>query len=208
MLKNIFSKSFFGIDDSGELVKFVEVLKNGKSIKIGRFGCGVLPENIKKKGNYPVSINQEGQVLANVLINKVDDENYLIIEINKVRTYMHFVVNGKSVSSITLDIGESEIVQGIEWLSKFRDEVQRQFIYWHTNKYADNTERPKIKKIILCGDGAKVPNIAEYLSVGIRQKVELANIWTNFNLPHGHIPEMSFIDSLGYAKAVGLALSK
>ncbi len=97
----------------------------------------------------------------------------------------------------------STLLNGVSIL---KDEISKHFIYWHTHKDEDGKDRPQIKKIILCGRGANLAGFADYVSVSMRQKVELADVWTNVVFPKKYVPDMPFNESLGYATAVGLAL--
>ena len=91
-------------------------------------------------------------------------------------------------------------------VSILRDEIEKHFLYWHTHLDEDEKERPSIKKIILCGGDSNLIGIAEYFSVSIKCKVDIANVWVNvFNLEN-EIPDINFDKSLTYATALGLAL--
>jgi Tfp pilus assembly PilM family ATPase len=64
-----------------------------------------------------------------------------------------------------------------------------------------------IKKILLCGGGANLKGITEFLSIQLRTPVELANPWTNIlEIPFKELPELSYEKSLEYTTALGLAL--
>ena len=68
--------------------------------------------------------------------------------------------------------------------------------------------RISIKKIIISGKDAATPGLKEYLADAVGCRVDLANVWTNvFDFEH-QIPKMSFEESLDYAPAIGLALSR
>ena len=66
----------------------------------------------------------------------------------------------------------------------------------------------KIDKIILCGGGANLAGLPEYLSFGVKIPAELANVWGNTISFEKTIPEIPFRKSLSYATAVGLAMEK
>ena len=94
----------------------------------------------------------------------------------------------------------------LDGVSILRDEIEKHFLYWHIYKNKENKKNPGIKKIILCGSEAGLPGLSEYLSVGLRNRVELANVWVNVLNIEKHIPEISFGQSLGFAAAIGVAL--
>lgn len=91
-------------------------------------------------------------------------------------------------------------------VSILRDEIAKNFLYWHTHLDENEKQRPTIKKIILCGGDSNLIGIAEYFSVSIKCKAELANTWINVVNTEKNIPEIGFDDSLSYSTAVGLAL--
>jgi type IV pilus assembly protein PilM len=97
----------------------------------------------------------------------------------------------------------STILNGVSIL---RDEISKHFVYWHTTKDEDGKEREKIRKIILCGRGSNLKGLKDYIAIGMRHPVELAEVWANVQLAENYVPEMSFRDSLSYATALGLAL--
>jgi len=65
----------------------------------------------------------------------------------------------------------------------------------------------KIDKVLLCGRGANLKGLPDFLSSNLKIPVELGNPWINI-LPASFkkIPQLSFKDSLGYTSALGLAL--
>ena len=97
----------------------------------------------------------------------------------------------------------STLLNGVSIL---RDEISKNFIYWHTHKDEEGKERPEIQKIILCGGDSNLIGFAEYLAITMKQVVEIADVWTNVVSREKYIPVMPFEDSLSYATAIGLAL--
>ncbi|MEI7810039.1 MAG: pilus assembly protein PilM [bacterium] len=91
-------------------------------------------------------------------------------------------------------------------VSVLRDEILKHFLFWHTNKEEGGKEHPPIKKIILCGGDSNLIGLTEYLSVSMKTKVEVANVWVNISDVEKEIPQMSKEQSLSYATAIGLAL--
>jgi len=91
-------------------------------------------------------------------------------------------------------------------VSVLRDEVNKHFLYWHTHKDEDGRDRPAIKKVILCGGDSNLIGLSEYLSVSLKNKVDMADVWTNIVVDEKEIPEITFNRSLTYAAALGLAL--
>lgn len=92
-------------------------------------------------------------------------------------------------------------------VTPLRDDIAKFFLYWHTKK-GEKQHRPLIKKIILCGSESNLAGFSEYLTVSLRTKVEMADVWVNFKERKGDIPELSLKQSFGFAPAIGAALSK
>jgi len=90
-------------------------------------------------------------------------------------------------------------------VSFLRDQVAKHFLYWHTRKNEEEN-RPSIKKIILCGTESSLIGFSEYLSVSLRNEVEMAKLWVNTLDTEKYIPEISLEQSLAFAAAFGVAL--
>lgn len=91
-------------------------------------------------------------------------------------------------------------------VSILRDELVKHFTYWNTHKDEDGKGNPQIKKIILCGGDSNLIGLVDYLSISIKIKAEMANVWVNIVDVEKHIPDMNFKDSLSFGTAIGLAL--
>jgi type IV pilus assembly protein PilM len=65
----------------------------------------------------------------------------------------------------------------------------------------------EMSKILLCGGGANLKGLVEFLSQELKVEVELGNPWVNIlKEPIKEIPELPFEKSLAYTTALGLAL--
>ena len=87
-----------------------------------------------------------------------------------------------------------------------RDEINKNFTYWHTHPDEHGKTRPIIESIFLVGGDANLAGLSDYLTSSLRVKTTVADVWVNAGLPEGEIPEISRTASLGYATAIGLAL--
>ena len=68
-------------------------------------------------------------------------------------------------------------------------------------------EHADISKIILCGGGANLRGLPQFLSTRLKIPVVCGNPWVNIlKPPVKEIPELSYKESLSYATALGLAL--
>lgn len=72
-------------------------------------------------------------------------------------------------------------------------------------RYAHAGSAPE--SIMLVGEGASRPGLAERLSAMLRIKVAPGDIWTNLHLPSGSVPKLSRAESCAYAAAIGAALA-
>ena len=91
-------------------------------------------------------------------------------------------------------------------VSILRDEIVKHFFYWQTHKDEEGKNNPPIKKIILCGGDSNLIGLSDYISVSMKNPVEMANVWTNITNTNNNIPEMSFRQALAFATTIGLAL--
>ena len=90
--------------------------------------------------------------------------------------------------------------------SVLRDEIVKHFLYWNTHKDEEGAGRSPIQKIILCGGDSNLIGLADYISISMKMKVEMANVWVNITDTGRYVPKISFRESLSYASALGLAL--
>jgi len=91
----------------------------------------------------------------------------------------------------------------VEQVEKFVDYYQAHTSHEHTL----SSKNGKIKKIIICGRGANLKGLPEFISMKLKIPVELGNPWVNI-LPKSlkEVPHLPFAQSLGYTTALGLAL--
>lgn len=225
MFKNIFKSRSLGLDIGDESIKFIELYKTKKGIKIGRFGEREIPTGVVESGEvrdtekmkeilkllkkehkikfvYPIlSPELRAQAIVAAVVKKDDPGAYMIVDLNKKHASV-FVVSGGAIRYFSvLDIDGVASVD-------LRDEIMRHFIYWHTHKNEDFGNKIIIEKIILCGGGFDLIKLSEYFSTGLKTNVEVANVWTNILDTEKDIPEMSFEESFKFASALGFALKK
>jgi len=88
-------------------------------------------------------------------------------------------------------------------------EIKICLFYYHTHIHHEHLplDSKEVEKIFLCGGGANLKNLANFLSFELRTPVELSNPWSNIlPEPLKEVPELSYEKSLSYATALGLAL--
>jgi type IV pilus assembly protein PilM len=123
---------------------------------------------------------------------------------------------GVSTEEVQKLKNEKGLVQDVEYpelymslaniVSVLKDEINKRYIFWHTHKEDDGEMKEKIQKIILVGGNSNLFGLDDYLSSGLKVKVERANVWSNISFDDDVIPPISFGDSLSYASAIGLSL--
>jgi type IV pilus assembly protein PilM len=127
----------------------------------------------------------------------------------------NFKIGYEEAERIKIDYGLQRNIENKEIfsvllnsVSVLRDELVKHFLYWQTRKDENGKTNPPIKKIILCGGDSNLIGLADYLSVSVKTKVEMADVWGNIvNIEH-HIPEINFKKALSYSAAIGLALGE
>ena len=110
---------------------------------------------------------------------------------------------------------EKEMREGIIFqiltpaLTDLVEQIKKYLDYYHT--HASHEHLPPdgkgVEKIFLCGGGASMKGICQFLSREFKLPVELGNPWINIlPEPKREIPEIPFEESLRYTTALGLAL--
>ena len=89
------------------------------------------------------------------------------------------------------------------------EQIKRYIDYYQSHTKENNLRRDKkeVSKIFLCGGGARLLGLPEFLSSQLKIPVELGNPWVNIlPAPLKEIPSLSLKESLAYTTALGLAL--
>ncbi|MGI9118192.1 MAG: type II secretion system protein GspL [Minisyncoccia bacterium] len=92
-------------------------------------------------------------------------------------------------------------------LSILRDEINKHYIFWHTHPNEYGQSKPRVEKILLCGQSSNLAGFAEYLSASLKTQVVQTDAWVNIRTDNDYIPQIPKDQSLGYVTAIGLALS-
>lgn len=94
-------------------------------------------------------------------------------------------------------------------LTDLTEQIKKHINYYESHAGHEHLEHPvsTIQKIILCGGGANLKGIAQFLVGELRKEVSIGNPWVNI-LPTSlqELPPLSFAESLRYTTAFGLAL--
>ncbi len=89
------------------------------------------------------------------------------------------------------------------------EQIKKYLTYYQTHASHEHLgpNHKGVRKIFLCGGGANMKGICEFLSRELKIPVELGNPWINIlPEPKKEIPEIPFEESLRYATVLGLAL--
>lgn len=94
-------------------------------------------------------------------------------------------------------------------LTNLIEQIKKYINYYQT--HASHEHLPSngkgIEKVLLCGRGANLLGLTDFLSAELKIPVELGNPWVNIlPQPLKEVPELPFEESLGYTTALGLAL--
>lgn len=107
----------------------------------------------------------------------------------------------------------NEIFQAlIPSLSDLTEQIKKYLDYYQAHDFHDHLplKNKKIEKILICGSGAKLKGLIDFLSSQLKVPVQIGNPWTNILSSSFQPKEQSLIyekeQSLGYATALGLAL--
>jgi len=94
-------------------------------------------------------------------------------------------------------------------LTDLIQQIKKYLNYYRTHTSHEHlpTNGKEVEKILLCGGGANLKGLPEFLSLRLKLPVELGNPWINI-LPESQkeVPTLPFKKSLSYTTALGLAL--
>jgi len=103
-----------------------------------------------------------------------------------------------------------EVFKAIEpILITLAEQIQKYINYYHVHRAHEHLlpNGREINKVLLCGRGANLKGLPDFLSRELKIAVEVANPWVNIlPEPLKEVPGLPFKESLGYTTALGLAL--
>lgn len=94
-------------------------------------------------------------------------------------------------------------------LTDLVEQIKKYLSYYHTHAAHEHLppDGKVVKKVFLCGGGANLKGLADFLSLEFKLEVELGNPWVNIlPKPLKEVPELPYPESLRYTTALGLAL--
>ncbi|HET8575365.1 MAG TPA: pilus assembly protein PilM, partial [Candidatus Paceibacterota bacterium] len=185
-------------ENEAQAVARAVVSKNDPStcmiVDFGAFRTGIY---IVANGSidFTTSIEMSGNMLSNMLRGKFLLSPEEIEEMKRTFDCNVFLLNEEQEAAGAL----------MSFVSAFRDEISKHFVFWQTHRDEKN-DVDKIQKIILTGSESILTGLAQYLSGSLDISVELANVWQNVFDFNEYIPEIGKRDSFQYSAAIGLAL--
>ncbi|MHB1316890.1 MAG: type IV pilus biogenesis protein PilM [Minisyncoccota bacterium] len=158
-------------------------------------------EVFKSSGFILYSLEIESQAIARSLLKKNERGTYIIVHCAPNKVGLYVVSHGVIHFTSTIQI-QSE---GAFDPSVIVPDIKRVIAFWQTSNVSDDTILKKIEKVFVTGEGF-TEDFAQNLSLLININVTIGNVWTNAFDIKLSVPEISFIDSVKYAPAIGLAL--
>jgi Tfp pilus assembly PilM family ATPase len=146
------------------------------------------------------SLEVESQSVARAVISRENKKACLITNFCSDKIGMYVVYKGIVHFTSTIAM-TPDMYTNPEYITR---EVQKVIAFWQSNKSPVASTYP-IAEVYVCGehiDESIISICASRLAVPVYK----ANVWVNAFDIHTTIPQISFIDSLAYATAVGLAL--
>lgn len=147
------------------------------------------------------SLEIESQAIARALLKKTERGTYVIVHCapQKVGLYIvsHSIIH--FTSTITIDPGTSLNSDVIA------PELKKVIAFWKTSHVSDDTISKEIEHVFVTGEGFGA-DFTSALGTLVKANVSVGNVWVNAFDVSRFVPELSFVDSVKYAPAIGLAL--
>jgi Tfp pilus assembly PilM family ATPase len=176
----------------------------------------------RSAGLIPLHLEIESQAIAKAIIPKEEKIVSIIanVDCHKIGFY---ICDGAAVSFtstiVTSDEGDDTITKNKNEgkacpplspraLQTIGDEIKKILLYWQTQADHRNEKARPIEKITIVGEGAGQEGLSDFLAKASGISVEEGNVWQNAFSLTNYIPEVPKNESLGYATAIGLALSR
>jgi Tfp pilus assembly PilM family ATPase len=80
--------------------------------------------------------------------------------------------------------------------------INEEYVAWHHSHKA----LPPVERIYLTGAGSMLKGLDEYISLGLRLPVEVANVWANCLSFDEYVPNLPQSEAVNYPVAIGAAL--
>jgi len=91
-------------------------------------------------------------------------------------------------------------------LTKLIEKIKDCFVFYQEYSRNSHSSIEEISEIIICGGGAHLRGLSQYLSSRLKIPVKLGNPWVNIPYSKHRIPNIPYDESPDYATVLGLAL--
>ncbi len=92
-------------------------------------------------------------------------------------------------------------------LKELTDKMKEYMAFYQSHSWPDTVGTSPIEEIILCGGGANLIGLVDFVSSETGVRARIANPWVNvLKVGFQDVPELPYQDSITYATALGLAL--
>jgi type IV pilus assembly protein PilM len=155
--------------------------------------------------SVPLSAQDFTQTIAKELNISPQEAEELKVKFGLEKKYQVKIKNG----------AEKEVAAGRVFkllsplLNNLTEEIKKSLDYYQSHVFHEHLppNNRGINKVLLCGGGANLKGLPEFLSLALKTPVELGNPWINIlKTPPKEIPQLAFEKSLSFATALGLAL--
>lgn len=163
---------------------------------------------IESAGISVIAFEPETHAIARAVIDKDDNNPYIIINVDSFATKVSVVEDGLVQYTQTLPVSGKDIVTISDSVATaLKESINRVIVYWFTSKAKEN-QGARIENIILTGEGVGSPNLINFLESNLSVNAAFGNVWKNCFSLNDYVPQLSKQDSLQYAACVGLCLDK
>lgn len=152
-----------------------------------------------------LSSQEVTEIISQELNISLQESELLKIKFGLEKEYRLKIKNG-----IKMDVAPGKILKIITpILTSLVKEIKSSLDYYQTHVHHEHLppDGKEINKILLCGGGANLRGLPEFLSLALKIPTELGNPWVNIlKTPLREIPELPYEKSLAFTTALGLAL--
>lgn len=208
-----------------------DIVRTHKAVSAGEkehldIVVSVVPMNVvemyisafESAGFLPVSFELESHAVAKAVVAREEKETLIIIHIDDAKTALYIVSDGlvQFSSSVEHESDRSILIARsgsklTDEMHSIQQELKKIYSYWNNQVLAEATSKKKeqkqIMKVIVSGEKAADDQVIDQIERISPVQVQRANVWTNAFSFEEYIPDIPLKDSLGFATAVGLALS-
>lgn len=158
-------------------------------------------EVFESAGFILYSLEMESQAIARALLKKTERGTYVIVHCAPQKVGLYIVSHSIIHFTSTIPLATS----GNFDPALVAPELKKVMAFWKTSHVSDDTASKDIERIFVTGEGF-TEDFASALGALVKADVVIGNVWLNaFDIKES-VPEISFIDSVKYAPAIGLAL--